>query len=574
MECIQGKMIFGGYACMKAFVVRHERPVFSHEKSQDDVQAKAELARYEDACRSVDETLHSMMSACDDQERAGILEAQCYMVHDPEFASCITHLILDEHYNAPHAVETAASQVIDRLSSDVDMFRQNIADIQDISSRMISHLTRESLSNLRTLDEKSIIVADAILPSELMGLDPSLIGAICLDGGGSTSHVAILARAMDIPCVFALRDASRRVRHGALVALDAFKGILYTDPDEETVARIGKARSRLEREEQEMKEDAVLPAITRDGVTIHLECNIEGLDFVEGAIGNGAEGVGLFRTEFLLMGDHEYDEDEQTAIYSELARRFSRRGGVTIRTYDLGGDKIVKDLAVDEDNPVLGWRAVRFCMSQRDIFRTQLRAVLRASASGGIRIMFPMISGVDELDDVLSFFDEVKAECRSQAIAFDEDMKVGTMIEVPSAALVSDILAKRVDFFSVGTNDLTQYTIAVDRGNEKISYLYREYHPAMLRLLSLVRENAEKAGIGLSMCGEMAGNPDLIPLVIGLGYRRLSMNPASLLAARRLIRGMEYRRAQELAKQALDMTSCRDVEAILEKFNAETRDNQ
>ena len=240
----------------------------------------------------------------------------------------------------------------------------------------------------------------------------------------------------------------------------------------------------------------------------------------------------------------------------------------------MGGDKIIKDMKSDEDNPVLGWRAVRFCMSEKEIFRTQLRAILRSSTSGRLQIMFPMISGSDELDSVLDYFEEVKEECRKEGIAFDEDMKIGTMIEVPSAAITSDILARKVDFFSVGTNDLTQYTIAVDRGNEKISYLYKEYHIALLRLLRLTAENAHKEGIGLSICGEMAGNPLYIPLVIGLGYDTLSMNPASLLNARKLIRSINYSDCLTLAKEAGNMTSCRDIEKLLEKFHAEIGDTE
>lgn len=576
METLQGKSIFSGYVCQRAFVVKHTKPVFSLEKCPDDESAQSERERFEDAVRSVGESLDLLSRRCASDEERSILEAQKFMLHDPDFNGRVIQLITKEHYNAANAVENAAGSVVESLGGlDAEMSRENIADIQDVASRIMASLTETRLTNLKKLDERSVLIADTILPSELMGLDCSLIAAICLDGGGPTSHVAILARAMNIPCVFALKDASDRARTGELVALDAFNGILYLDPDVRTVATVRREARLLEEEELLLMEDAVLPAITKDGVRIRLECNIEGPDHIDLCLKNGAEGVGLFRTEFLLMGgDKTYSEDEQTEIYTRIAKAFRKRGSVTIRTYDIGGDKIIKDLGWDEDNPVLGWRAVRFCMDEKDIFRIQLRAILRSSAFGRIRVMFPMISGPDELDDVLSFFESVKAELRSEGIAFDEDIEVGTMIEVPSAALTSDMLATRVSFFSVGTNDLTQYTIAVDRGNEKISYLYKEYHPALLRLLRITGDNARRNNIGLSMCGEMAGNLSLIPLVIGLGYRQLSMAPASLLSARKLIRSMNYSDCKVLAKKALDMTSCRAMEALLEKFNAETGDNQ
>lgn len=575
MKSIQGRTIFAGYACQKAFVIRHDKPAFSREKCADEESRRRELVHYREATESVDASLRALMDKGGADEIA-ILEAQCFMLHDPDFTSRIADLIMKEGHNAPHAVELAAADVIQSLSRlGSEMFRGNISDIQDIASRLIATLLKESLSNIKKLESISLIVADTILPSELMSMDPSLIAGICLDGGGPTSHVAILARAMNIPCVFGLKDASCLVKPGSLVALDAFSATLYIDPDDATAMRIRRRKEANDEELKALAEDAVLPAITLDGVRITLECNIEGLDYVDSSIRNGAEGVGLFRTEFLLMGEgRTYSEDEQVEIYSSIAKSFRKRGKLTIRTYDMGGDKVVKDMSVAEDNPVLGWRAVRFCMDEKNIFRTQLRAILRASACRRIRIMFPMVSGSDELNDVLAFFESVKEECRREGLAFDEDLEVGTMIEVPSAAITSDILAKKVDFFSVGTNDLTQYTIAVDRGNEKISYLYKEYHPAMLRLLKLTADAAHRSGIGLSMCGEMAGNPALIALVIGLGYRQLSMNPASLLSARKLIRSMNFSSAEALAKQALDMTSCRDIEDLLEKFNAETRDKQ
>lgn len=555
---------------MKALSVRHDRPVFAQEKCKDSEECKTELAAFHNACSQVVSALHQLMVKASGDDEVSILEAQSFMVQDPEFHRQIIRLITEEHYKAGPAVEAAAQNLINMLASSLTHgARENISDIQDIAVRIISCLTKESLLKLR-LEEKSVLVADTILPSELMSLNREYIAAICLDGGAQTSHVAILARAMNIPCIMGLREASSLVSTGDMVALDACSGILYINPDEETSRRIELLRAYAQAEEKEMSEEAVLPAITKDGRRIYLECNIEGLDFVQTGLRNGAEGVGLFRTEFLLMEEGKTcSEEEQTAVYGKLAAMFGKRGSVTIRTYDVGGDKIVKDMQGGEDNPVLGWRAVRFCMSRKDIFRTQIKSILRASAKGKIRIMFPMISGSDELDEVIAFFNEVRQECRNEGLAFDENMKVGTMIEVPSAALASDILARKVDFFSVGTNDLTQYTIAVDRGNEKTAYLYKEHHIALLRLLRLTAENAKKEDIGLAICGEMAGNPLYIPLVIGLGYNTLSMNPASLLNARKIIRSINYSDCLSLAKEALNMTSCRDIEKLLEKFHAE-----
>lgn len=573
MEILEGKSVFGGFAHGHVLCLRHDRPAVADDRCADDGEAVVEAGRFHRACDEVVDTLHALMTKGGSDEEVAILEAQSLMVRDPEFTRLVEDLILKEHHNAAHAVECAAHRFIATLSSiDSPVTRENISDIQDIASRIISVLTKEDFI-MALPDEASIIIADTVLPSELLAWDSRQVAALCLDGGGQASHVSILARALGIPCVIGLGDASHRAHSGQWAALDAFEGRLYLDPDDGIVSKVGSLMEEHRAEKKEMEEDAVLPAITLDGVRVELECNIEGLDFVDMALRNGAEGVGLFRTEFLLMRDHVYSEDEQVAVYLAAARAFRGRGPVTIRTYDMGGDKVVKDLTRKEENPVLGWRAVRFCMDRKDIFRTQLRAVLRASAQEKVRLMFPMVSGCDELDDVLLFFESVKEGCRKEGIAFDEHMEVGTMIEVPSAAVISDILARKVDFFSVGTNDLTQYTIAVDRGNEKTASLYKEYHPAMLRLLDMTARNAASAGIGLAMCGEMAGDPLALPLVLGLGYRTLSMNPASLLEARHLIRHINMADCQALAKKALDMQSCRDMERLLEGFHAEIGNN-
>ena len=552
MKSIQGRTIFAGYACQKAFVIRHDKPAFSREKCADEESRRRELVHYREATESVDASLRALMDKGGADEIA-ILEAQCFMLHDPDFTSRIADLIMKEGHNAPHAVELAAADVIQSLSRlGSEMFRENISDIQDIASRLIATLLKESLSNIKKLESISLIVADTILPSELMSMDPSLIAGICLDGGGPTSHVAILARAMNIPCVFGLKDASCLVKPGSLVALDAFSATLYIDPDEATAMRIRRRKEANDEELKALAEDAVLPAITLDGVRITLECNIEGLDYVDSSIRNGAEGVGLFRTEFLLMGEgRTYSEDEQVEIYSSIAKSFRKRGKLTIRTYDMGGDKVVKDMSVAEDNPVLGWRAVRFCMDEKNIFRTQLRAILRASACRRIRIMFPMVTSVWEVREAKKICENVKNELKAEGIPYSDDVQIGIMIETPAAAIMSDRLAKEVDFFSCGTNDLTQYTLACDRQNNDLGRFYDPHHPALLRLLKLVADNAHKNGIWVGICGELGADLTLTETFLAIGIDELSVSPRAVLPLRNAVRMTDTRESSPRILEAL-----------------------
>lgn len=568
MVSLQGECIFTGFACGRVFVLRHGVPDISHERTSCAQEADSELRKYEEARKVVSDQLHALMKQALSNDESTILEAQSFMLSDPEYMAAIRSLITKEHLSAPAAVESASSHFIQTMSQvNASLFKENISDIQDIASRLIAALTEERPADLRSLTEKSVVIADTLLPSELLSADRSLISAICMDRGGSASHVAILARAMGIPCITALNDGSLRASTGTYAALDASRGILWLDPDEETVHRVLSLKEDFRKEHSRLISQSTLPAVTTDGVEIRLECNLESLDDVPQALTNGARGAGLFRTEFLVLEQGRIcSEDEQTEIYSTLAQQFRDHGQVTIRTFDIGSDKVLKGHGVREANPALGCRAVRFLMAHKDIFRSQLRAILRSSAGGGVRVMFPMVSGPDELDEVLSFFETVKSECRQEGIVFDEGIKAGVMIEVPSAALTSDALASRVSFFSAGTNDLTQYTLAADRTNEKTCGLYKEYHPAVLRLLKFTADAAERNGISVSMCGEMAAQERLIPLAAGLGYRTLSMNPSSLPDARKVIRHMNYAACQALAKKALGMTNCRDIEKILDEF--------
>lgn len=572
METIQGIAVSGGYCIGKALVYRHGQVRVSYEMTVSADEAKDEIRRFSEASDSVYDEISALLSEKRTKEEISLLESQLFMIRDPEFVQSVHEYINLEHYNAGWAVESAANKIITTLNAiSSPLFRERIADIQEIASRIIGALDQSDSSPL-SLDEPSIVVADTLLPFEFLSVNREYLLGIALESGGRTSHVAILARSLSIPCLMGLKDVTSAVADGGAVAMDAFKGDFYVSPDDTTIAFIKGKEEKLAEYARTLEEDALLPAITKDGKRILLECNIEGTAALAPAVSAGAEGIGLFRTEFLLM-DHSGDgniEEASYSVYKEVASAFATRGPVTIRTYDIGGDKVVSDIGADEDNPVLGWRAVRFCMDRKDIFRSQLRAILRASVAGNIRIMFPMISGCEELDGVLAFFEEVKSECRLEGIPFDEEMKVGIMIEVPSAAVTSDLLARKVDFFSVGTNDLVQYTIAVDRGNSKIAYLYNTLHPGVLRLLKLTSDNAAKADIELAMCGEMAGDLFTLPLVIGLGYSTLSMTSASLLEARSLIRSISYESCKALATKALDMTSYADIQKLLEEFHAET----
>ena len=562
----KGLGVSHGIMTAKAVVFRHSEISVPHELAEDTEREKENFQR---AVRSVLEDIASYKPKSDDER--SMIAVHRSMVEDPEFTALVTENIEKKRYNALWAVEAAAGLYIGLLEkSGSEYFRERAQDLRDIERHLLMELSGKEL--YPKLSEPSILVADYLLPSEMFELDTSMILGICLDRGGKTSHVAILARSLEIPAVLGLGDISESVKNGDIVAIDGKEGVAVINPDKAAADRFRARRNAEARQEKALMKGAELPSVTTDGREIHLLCNIEGIEALNSVLLSGAEGIGLFRTEFLALHKDIFSNDElQGRIYSEVARIMGRLGPVTFRTYDLGGDKIAEELRTEEENPILGWRAVRLCMARKDIFRTQLISILRASAlSPSVRIMFPMISGSEELQEVLSFLDEVKAECREKGIAFDENMKIGTMIEVPSAAITADIIADKVDFMSIGTNDLIQYTIAVDRGNDRISYLYRPLHPAVLRLLKHVVDSGERKGIPVSMCGEMAGEADYLPVLIGLGFRELSMSAHSILEVRNRVRSLSYESCRKLADKVLSLPDASSVENELREFNGKT----
>lgn len=548
----------------KAYVFRHSEIYISYETVEDH---DAALQAFEAAYRKTHSDIDAIDAGSEDEK--AILAVYKAMLEDPDYLLLIRSNIKDKGYNAAWAVEAATDKYVSLLERvNDDFFKERIADLRDISGRIISEISAEERRDI-TVPYPAVLVADYLLPSEIISMDLSCVKGLCLDKGGVTSHVAILARSLGIPSVFALGDLSADVRDGDLIALDGKAGTVAVNPDRKMKALYRKKLDKQIRAEASLENGAGEPAVTADGFEVSLMGNIEGPEGIESLIKAGADGIGLFRTEFLMMLPEYADKEKRTAVYRETVERMSPYGPVTFRTYDIGGDKVPKEMKIEEENPILGWRAVRLCMEMKDLFRDQLISILKASAGyKDVRLMFPMVSGSEELKSVIAFLDEVKDECRKKGIEFAEDIKIGTMIEIPSAAITADVIAKYVDFMSIGTNDLIQYTIAVDRSNEKISYLYRPLHPAVLRLLWHVAESAHKYGIPVSMCGEMAGYPDYLPILIGMGIDELSMASSSIMEARRRIRKLSRSSCASFVNHVLSLPDAQEIERALKEFNS------
>ena len=405
------------------------------------------------------------------------------------------------------------------------------------------------------------MIAYDLSPSDTASLHKKNVIAFATDIGGKTSHTAIMAKALEIPAVVGLKTVTKGVKSGATVIVDGSNGLVITDPDQETLAKYEQAKTKIAEFDASLTHLRDLPCVTRDGHQVHLSANIEIPDEMPSAKSHGANGIGLYRTEFFYLEHVDLPtEQEQYEAYKNVAEQMSP-DSVVIRTLDLGGDKFMSQLKIPKEmNPFMGWRAIRFCLARPDIFKVQLRAILRASAHGKLKIMYPMISGVEELREANKLLGEMKDELRRENVPFDQNIKVGAMIEVPSAAMTADILAREVDFFSIGTNDLIQYSLAVDRVNEKIAYLYEPAHPAVLRLIKSVIDIGHKTNIWVGMCGEMAGDPAFALLLLGFGLDEFSTSPVNIPRIKQIIRSVDYKTAQEIANEALTLSTGTEIE--------------
>ncbi len=493
---------------------------------------------------------------------AAIFDAHLLVVEDRTLIDEVLHKLETDLCNVEWVFQEVATRYAETLSKIDDPYlRERAVDIQDVTKRVIRNLQGKAPKKFLDLTEPHILIAHNLTPSDTASMNREHVLGIATDLGSRTSHTAIMARSLNIPAIVGLHDITAKLETGQEVLLDGTDGLLIVDPAPESLAYYAEIESRRARVVAQLKELRETSSTTRDGRHIVLSANIELPEDVNAVIANGAEGIGLYRTEFLYLNRSTLPtEEEQYEIYRKVAERV-RPDPLIIRTFDLGGDKLAPGTVdiTDELNPFLGWRAIRFCLENVDIFKTQLRAILRASAVGNVKIMFPMISGLDELRGAIAVLAECKKELSSSKIEIGKEIEVGAMIEIPSAAISADVLAREADFFSIGTNDLIQYALAVDRVNEKIAHLYEPTHPAVLRLLKMIADAAHANNIWVGVCGEMAGDVALIPLLLGLGMDELSAGPSLVPRVKRAVQSLAIPECRELVEVALTLDTGSEI---------------
>lgn len=505
------------------------------------------------------------------EKEAEILQGHLMLLMDPALTGEIENTIRGEHICSEFAVEMVCTMYANVFAGmDDELMQQRATDMRDIKTRMQRVLLNVESVDIASLPEGSILVAKDLTPSMTAGINPQNVAGIVTELGGKTSHSAILARALEIPAVVAVSDFLTQVKNGDSVILDGDTGIVYVNPDTEIGTEYSVKRDAFLAEKKELEQYIGKPTITKDGVTVELVANIGKPKDVEKVLQYDGEGVGLFRTEFLFMDRNSMPtEDEQFEAYKKVAEALSGKP-VIIRTLDIGGDKEIPYMGLEKDeNPFLGYRAIRLCLDRKeDIYKPQLRALLRASAYGNIKIMIPLVTCIDEYREAKMVIDELKLELDRQGIAYNKDIQVGIMVETAAASLIADIFAKEVDFFSIGTNDLTQYTMSVDRGNDKISYLYSTFNPAVLRSIRRIITCAREAGIMVGMCGEAASDPMMIPLLLAFGLNEFSMSASAILYSRKLITSLSTEELQSVAEKAMSFATTKEVEDYMREFVA------
>ncbi|GAE92788.1 phosphoenolpyruvate-protein phosphotransferase of PTS system [Gracilibacillus boraciitolerans JCM 21714] len=504
-------------------------------------------------------------------EHAEIFSAHLLVLSDPELINPIKDKIETDNINAEFALNETAQMFIEMFENmENEYMRERAADIKDVTKRVMAHLLGVSFPNPALIDEQVIVIADDLTPSDTAQLNKKFVQGFTTNTGGRTSHSAIMARSLEIPAVVGTKDVTKQINEGDTIIVDGIEGKVIINPSAEEIQTYQKKQEDFELQKKEWAKLKDEPSVSKDGQHVELVANIGTPNDVEGVLNNGGEGVGLYRTEFLYMGKNELPtEEEQFDAYRSVLEQMGRDKPVVVRTLDIGGDKELPYLELpDEMNPFLGYRAIRLCLERDDIFRTQLRALLRASTYGNLKIMFPMIATLDEFRQAKAILLEEKDKLIQEGTEISESIEIGIMVEIPSTAVIARQFAKEVDFFSIGTNDLIQYTLAADRMNERVSYLYQPYHPAILNLVNNVIEAAHAEGKWAGMCGEMAGDAIAIPILLGLGLDEFSMSATSILPARTQLKELSKEELASFKDQFLSMGTADEVEAFIrEKTN-------
>jgi phosphotransferase system enzyme I (PtsI) len=563
-KILRGIAVSDGVCRGKILVLHRARHIIAQREISADETA-GETGRFEKALiqtrQQIQEVQRKVVVNLGAKE-ADIFEAHLLMLEDHALVGEVMRLIKEEKFNAEFAFHTVAERYSEALLAANDEYlRERAADMRDLTSRVLDNLLEvKDAFDLHHLTEPCILISHDLSPSTTAQLNKKLVLGFATDIGGKTSHTAIMARSLGIPAIVGLQTVSQELDSGDYALLDGYNGTIIVNPTDQTLfayGQLAKIKASLEEKLREIRDQ---PAVTLDGKPIHLSANIEDQNDIEAVIANGAEGLGMFLTEFVFINrDNLPTEEEQYKVYREVAAALKPHQ-IIIRTLDLGGDKFASHLQLAQEmNPFLGWRAIRFCLAQPELFRAQLRAVLRASAEGNVKMMYPMISGLDELNQANAIVEKCKAELRAEGKPFDENLAVGAMIEIPSAALIADTLAQRVKFFSIGSNDLIQYTLAADRTNERVSHLYEPTHPAILRLIKATVDASHRHGLWTGVCGEIAGDTFLTPLLLGLGVDELSTAPSVVPQVKYIVRRLKMSEAQALAEFALQCESPSEI---------------
>lgn len=534
-----------------------------------DEEVDGEVTRFMEALEKTRDELLELkqkVSRSMGDEYASIFDAHAMIVSDASFADKVVQKIEEEQVNAEWALSEVEEELQARFASfDDEYLRERVADVKDVSQRVLVNLQGIAHHDVSEITHDVVILADDLTPSDTIHFNRRPIVGFATEAGGRTSHTSIIAKSLFMPAVIGVPRLTKIVDNDELVIVDGYEGAVVVNPTEAMVSEYRGRVTRHEEQEKKLLSNRNVSAVTKDNIQISLQANIELIEELEDAVKYGAEGIGLYRSEFLYISKSPLlpTEEEHFNVYRRLAESVAPNWCV-IRTFDLGGKKVAATITgKKEDNPVLGLRALRLCMRHRDMFKTQLRALLRASAFGKIKIMFPLVSGVQELRQVKTLVRELMAELDAEKIAYNKDLKIGIMIEVPSAAVVADLLATEADFFAIGTNDLIQYSLAIDRANENVSYLYEPLHPALLRLIKGVIDAGKRAGIPVSMCGEMASDPIYAVILLGLGLEIFSMNPSNVPVVKDVIRNVRYRDCRRIAEIALQKKTAQEIEEFV-----------